>query len=160
MNKLLHIFPWKLIKLLTIVVLIALIVLNFYGLYTNRFYFFKYDNYIFPVLTVVHFIYLYVIWFKVRENEYADPQMRNLEYILYIILIIYVFQIFDTIYILSSYSSYDESIIPETFIPMGILIVVLYLLLIIMTLVSFKHRKALVGEYKFMNMNDNIDSWQ
>ncbi|MFT4830440.1 MAG: hypothetical protein ACI815_000074 [Psychroserpens sp.] len=160
MNILLRIFPWKMIKPLSIVILIALIVLNFYGLYTNRFYFFKFDNYIFPLLTLAHFVYLYVIWFKVRENEYPDPQMRNLEYILYVILFIYVFQIFDTIYILSSYSDYDASIIPETFIPMGALIVTLYTLLIFMTLVSFKHRKVLVGEYKFIGMNDNIDSWQ
>ncbi|MEB8345496.1 hypothetical protein OO010_05525 [Flavobacteriaceae bacterium KMM 6898] len=160
MNILLRVFPWKMIKLLSIVILIALIVLNFYGLYTNRFYFFKFDNYIFPLLTLAHFVYLYVIWFKVRENEYPDPKMRNLEYLLYIILFIYVFQIFDTIYILSSYSDYDASIIPETFIPMGTLIVALYTLLIVMTLVSFRHRKVLVGEYKFMGMNDNIDSWQ
>jgi hypothetical protein len=160
MNILLRIFPWKMIKPLSIVILIALIVLNFYGLYTNRFYFFKFDNYIFPLLTLAHFVYLYVIWFKVRENEYPDPQMRNLEYILYVILFIYVFQIFDTIYILSSYSDYDASIIPETFIPMGALIVTLYTLLIFMTLVYFKHRKVLVGEYKFIGMNDNIDSWQ
>ncbi|MEB8329159.1 hypothetical protein OO009_07305 [Flavobacteriaceae bacterium KMM 6897] len=160
MNILLRVFPWKMIKLLSIVILIALIVLNFYGLYTNRFYFFKFDNYIFPLLTLAHFVYLYVIWFKVRENEYPDPKMRNLEYLLYIILFIYVFQIFDTIYILSSYSDYDASIIPETFIPMGTLIVTLYTLLIVMTLVSFRHRKVLIGEYKFMGMNDNIDSWQ
>ncbi len=147
------------IKFLSIAILLALIVLNFYGLYTNKFYFFKFDNYIFPVLTIIHFVYLYAMWFKVKENEYPDPQMRNLEYILYILLFIYLFQIFDTLYILSSYSDYDASIIPETFIPIGSLIVTLYTILIFMTLVSFKHRKVLVGEYKFMDMNDNIDSW-
>lgn len=160
MNTLLRILPWGMIKLLSIVTLVTLIVLNFYGLYTNKFYFFKFDNYIFPILSIAHFVYLYVIWFKVRENEYPDPQMRNLEYLLYVILFIYAFQIFDTLYILSSYTDYDASIIPKTFIPMGSLIVTLYSLLIFMTLVSFRHRKVLVGEYKFMDVNDNIDSWQ
>jgi hypothetical protein len=160
MNILLRIFPWKMIKVLSIVILMTLIVLNFYGLYTNKFYFFKFDNYIFPILTLAHFVYLYVTWFKVRENEYPDPQMRNLEYMLYIIMFVYVFQIFDTLFILSSYSDYDESIIPVTFLPVGSLIVTLYILLIFLTLISFKYRKVLVGEYKFMDMNDNIDSWQ
>lgn len=145
---------------MSISVLVILILLNFYGLYTNKFYFFKFDNYIFPVLTVVHFIFLYALWFKITEREYPDPQMRNLEFSLYAIFFVYVFKFFDTLFILLSYTDFEEHVIPDTFIPVGVTMLVLYLFLVLMTLVTFKHRKEMVGSYNFENMNENIDSWQ
>lgn len=135
------------------------IVLNFYGLYTNKFYFFKYDNYIVPLLTLIHFTYLYVLDFKIREKELPDPQMRNLEYVLYVILFIYLFKIFDTLYIISSYDEYDSHLLPTTFIPVGVLIVALYLFLLLMAFISFKLRVKEVGKYNFVDYNSNIDSW-
>lgn len=159
MNLLLRLFPWKRVLFLSITTLAILIVLNFYGLYTNKFYFFKYDNYIIPLLTLIHFAYLYVVEFKIREKELPDPQMRNLEYVLYVILFIYVFKIVDTLLILSSYDEYDSHIIPFTFIPVGVLIIVLYIFLLFLALLSFKLRLEKVGEYKFIDINENIDSW-
>ncbi len=140
--------------------LFALVILNFYGLYTNKFYFFKPDNYIFPILSVIHFLYLYVIWFKITESELPDPKMRNLEYVLYVLMVVYVFKIYDTVHILSSFSEYQEHVLPATFKPIGILILVLHCLLPILTLISFWYRKRLIGEYNFENYNDNLNIWQ
>ena len=157
MKLILRMFTWKRSLLLSIIVLLLLIVFSFYGLYTNKFYFFKYDNYIFPFLTIIHFTFLYALSFKIKENEIADPQMRNLEFALYIIFFIYIFRLFETIYILLTYNDFETHVIPATFIPIGILIVFLYLMLLLLTLVTFKHRIDLVGPYRFDDVNDQID---
>ncbi len=144
---------------MSVSVLLVLIVFNFYGLYTNKFYFFKFDNYIFPLLTIVHFIFLYVMWFKISEQELTDPQMRNLEYAMYVIFLVYLFKVVDTIYVLLSYNDYGNHIMPGTFMIMGFLILALQLLLLVLTLLVFKYRKDKVGDYNFDNINENIDSW-
>lgn len=160
MKLILRMFSWKSSLLLSVIVLLLLIVFSFYGLYTNKFYIFKFDNYIFPLLTLVHFTYLYVLWFKIRENELTDPQMRNLEFALYILLFIYIFRFFDTLFILKSYSDFESYVIPVTFIPMGSLILFLYASLLGLTLITFKHRNKLVGHYRFNSLNDQMDSWE
>ncbi|MEM9143917.1 MAG: hypothetical protein AAGA86_13090, partial [Bacteroidota bacterium] len=80
MTQILRFFSWKRSIYLSAFVLALLGISSFYGLYSNQFYFLKPDNYIFPLLTIAHFTFLYVLWFKITENEVADPQMRNLEY--------------------------------------------------------------------------------
>lgn len=134
-----------------------MIVFSFYGLYTNKFYLFKYDNYIFPLLTIVHFTFLYAMWFKIKEQEITDPQMRNLEFALYVIFFIYIFRLFDTLFTLLTYGDFESHVIPITFIPIGALIVFLYLLLLVLTLVTFRYRKELIGPYRFDDVNDQLD---
>ncbi|NND80451.1 MAG: hypothetical protein HKN53_11170 [Maribacter sp.] len=157
MKLILRILSWKSTLLLSIIILLLLIVFSFYGLYTNKFYLFKFDNYIFPLLTIVHFIFLYAMWFKIKEREITDPQMRNLEFALYVVFFIYIFRLFDTIFTLLTYSDFESHVIPITFIPMGIIIVLLYALLLILTLVTFRYRKDLIGPYRFDDVNDHVD---
>jgi hypothetical protein len=159
MKSILQIFTLKLGFILTVVVLVLLVIFNFYGPYTSQFYFFKPVNYIFPILTVGHFIFLYVLWFKIKEDEMTDPQMRNLEYVLYVIFLVYVYKAFESIYVLTTYGDYENHVIPGAFLPLGILILVLHLLLVGLTLLMFKYRKDRVGEYKFDDMN-HVDSWE
>lgn len=155
-----RLFSWKNSLILSLIVLVLLNIFSFYGLYTNKFYFFKFDNYIFPLLTLVHFTFLYAMWFKIQEGEIADPQMRNLEFTLYIIFLIYIYRLINTTFIVLSYSDFESQILPATFLPLGILIIFLHLLLLLLTLVVFKHRKDKIGSYKFNRINDDIDSWQ
>ncbi len=145
---------------ISIGVLLLLIVSNFYGLYTNKFYFLKVDNYIFPLLSLVHFSFLNVLHAKIHERDIVEPQLRNLEYVMYGILLVYIFKVLDTTYILLSYSDYQTNLIPDTFIPVGAGILVLQLLLISLTVVAFAFRRQMVGPYSFDQINDNIDSWQ
>ena len=159
MKTILKIFTLKCSLIASAVVLLLLVILSFYGPYTSKFYFFKPGNYIFPILSVGHFIFLYVLWFKVKEEEMTDPQMRNLEYVLYGIFLVYVYKAFESIYILSTYWDYEFYVLPEAFLPLGILLIILYLALIGFTLLLFKYRKDLVGSYKFDDMN-HIDSWE
>ncbi|MGB5821384.1 MAG: hypothetical protein WBG90_18000 [Saonia sp.] len=160
MSYILRILSWNRTLNLSIFTLGILIVFSFYGLYTNKFYFFKFDNYIFPLLTVVHFVFIYVVQFKIKEQEFTDPQMRNLEYALYVIFLVYIFKIFDVLFTLFSYNDYDDHVIPDTFMPIGILMLFFHIFLFGLTLITFKHRKELVGDYNFENINGNIDSWQ
>ncbi|WP_396589946.1 hypothetical protein [Allomuricauda sp. R78024] len=160
MNLISNLLTWKRNSIIILIILLALIILNFYGLYTSRFYFLKPDNYIFPLLSSAHFLYLYVIWFKITEGELPDPKMRNLEYALYAIMIVYFFKIYDSALVLSSTSEYQEHIMPTTFVPIGTITLVLYCLLPLLTLMSFWHRKQHIGQYNFENYNDNLNIWQ
>ena len=159
MKNVLRFLSWRRCLSLSIGILLILIVFNFYGLYSNKFYLLKPDNYIFPLLTIIHFVFLYVLWFKIREHELTDPKMRNLEYAMYAIVLVYVFKILDTAYILSTYNDFENYIMPGTFIPVGFLILILQLLLLFLTITTFYHRREEVGEYNFDSINENIDSW-
>ena len=159
MKTILKIFSLKHTLITSAVVLVLLIIFSFYGPYTNKFYFFKPVNYIFPILSVGHLIYLYVLWFKVKEDEMTDPQMRNLEYVLYVIFLVYVYKAFESMYILSTYWDYEFHVLPGAFLPLGILIITLFLVLIGTTLLLFKYRKDRIGDYKFDDIN-HIDSWE
>lgn len=159
MRFILKIFTLKRTLILSAVVLGLLNIFSFYGPYTSKFYFFKPENYILPILSVGHFIFLYVLRFKVKEEEMTDPQMRNLEYVLYAIFLVYVYKAVESIYVLSTYSDYGNHVLPGTFLPIGILITVLSFLIIGLSLLLFKYRKDRVGTYKFDDMN-HIDSWE
>ncbi|PIF01456.1 MAG: hypothetical protein CR994_01525 [Maribacter sp.] len=160
MKLIMRLFSWKSCLISSLIVLFLLNIFNFYGLYTNKFYFFKFDNYIFPLLSLAHFTYLYAMWFKINEEEIADYQMRNLEFTLYAILVIYTYKLVETISILLSYNDFESNVIPATFIPIGLLIAFLYVMLLILTLITFKHRKDKVGTYDFNRIHDKIDSWE
>ncbi len=159
MKFILRILTLKRSYILSAMVIMALVVFSFYGPYTSKFYFFKLDNYIFPVLTSIHVVFLYVLWFKIKEKETADPQMRNLEYALYVILVVYVYKTFESMYILSTYTDYEFHLLPGAFLPLGVLILALHILLVGLTLLIFKYRKDRVGNYVFDDMN-HIDSWE
>jgi hypothetical protein len=154
------ILPWKTNILITLVILLALNILNFYGVYTNRFYFLKPDNYIFPLLSTVHFLYLYVMWFKIKEDELPDPKMRNIEYALYAIMVVYIFKIYDSVLTLTSFPELVGHVIPPTFKPMATLMLVLYSLLPIFTISLFWYRRNYVGHYNFEDYNNNLNIWQ
>lgn len=160
MDLLFKVFNWKINSVVTLILLLALILLNFYGIYTNKFYFLKPVNYIFPLLTMVHFLYLYVLRFKITEDELPDPKMRNLEYVLYAVLMAYFFKIYESAMVLNSLSEYQEHVIPSMFKTIGTITLVLYCLLPIFTSVSFLQRKYYVGQYNFENYNSNMNIWQ
>ncbi|MGB5652502.1 MAG: hypothetical protein WBM56_01580 [Robiginitalea sp.] len=151
---------WKFCYYTSLLLLTVLIVFSFYGLYSNRFYFMKIDNYIFPLVSILHFVFLYVMNFKIREGEFPDPIMRNIEYGMYAVLLIYIFKGLDTLYILMSIEQYQSYLIPETFIPLGLLILTLQLLLVVFTIFSFYQRKKLIGPYEFEQIDQNMNSWQ
>ena len=160
MKYLSQILPWKKTIQVSIGLLTLLTIFSFYGLYTNTFPVLKPDNFVFPFLTLVHFTFLYVLWFKIKEDEGTDPQMRIIEYILYAVFLGYVFKTVQTILILTTYSEFSSHVMPITFFPVGILILILQLILLGTTLLAIKYRKDMVGSYSFDDMNQHIDSWE
>lgn len=160
MNSIKGLLTWKRTLIVSIVVLFLLNIFSFYGLYTNKFYFFKIDNYIFPILSIIHFVFLYVLWFKIKENELSDPPMRTLEYILYFISLVYIYKLVETMIVLSSYSDFENHLIPGTFLPIGYLMLTLYAALLLVTLLAVVYRKEMVGTYLFDDMNQHVDHWK
>ena len=145
---------------LTVISLVSLIILGFYSMYGNTFVFNKLGSYVFPLLTMIHFVYLYVLWFKITEREYPDMIMKNIEYVMYGILLAYGYNIYETILILGSQNEFQDHVIPSSFIPMGILIISLQTLLVLLTVWSFVMRKRMVGKYDFDYLNNHIDAWE
>ncbi len=160
MRQLTKFLPWKRSIIISSIILSVLIILSFYGLYTNKFYFFKIDNYILPIFSIIHFIFLYVLWFKIKEEEISDSPMRNIEYSLYILIIVYLFKLFDVAYTISGYTEFDDHQIPGTFFPMGVFMIILYIALIGLTILNFMYRKIHVGPYNVDILNEQIDSWE
>ncbi|MBT8320330.1 MAG: hypothetical protein KJO90_01530 [Eudoraea sp.] len=158
MSSLLNAVNWRFSLILSLLVLTVLIVLNFYGLYTARFYFLKVDNYIFPLIAIIHFKYMHTLWLKIREKGYADTQIRNLEYGLYPVLLIYAFKASDTAYMILSASGYDNALLPQNFIQIAITILGLQITLILLTLLSFAYRRNKIGIYNFDKINENMKS--
>ncbi|WP_405396857.1 hypothetical protein [Maribacter sp. Asnod2-G09] len=159
MNSIKGLFTWKRTLIVSIVVLFLLNIFSFYGLYTNKFYFFKIENYIFPILSVIHLVFLYVLWFKINENELSDPPMRTLEYVLYAISLVYIYKMVETIIVLSSYSDFENHLIPGTFLPLGFVMIALYAVLLLVTFLAVAYRKEMVGTYIFDDMNQHVDHW-
>lgn len=154
-----HLLPIRLNLFISIVVSSVLIFLNFYGLFSNQFHFNKIESFIFPILAIIHFVYLYILWFKISENEYPDVIMKNIEYVMYGVLGVYLYKIIETGILLSSYNQFENHLIPSTFLPMGILIISFQILLPICAIWSFILRKKIVGKYNFDYLNNHIDSW-
>lgn len=144
----------------SIVMLVCLICLSFYGMYSNTFFFNRPENYIFPFLTLIHFLYLYVLWFKITQGEYPDLIMKNIEYVMYGILLVYFYEISETYLILGSQYEFQDHVIPNTFMPIGILTITLQTLLVLFTIWSFIIRKQRVGKYDFDYLNNHIDAWE
>ncbi|MEZ4968053.1 MAG: hypothetical protein R2814_00010 [Flavobacteriaceae bacterium] len=146
--------------ILTIVSLVSLILLGFYSMYGNTFVFNRLESYIFPLLTMIHFLYLYVLWFKITEMEYPDMIMKNIEYVLYGVVLVYGYNIYGTFLLLDSQNEFQNHIIPSTFVPMGILIIAIQTLLVLLTVWSFIIRRQRVGKYDFDYLNNHIDAWE
>lgn len=152
--------PWKRTIHFSITVLILLTFFNFYGLYTNSFPVLKPENFIFPVVSIVHFIFLYVLWFKIKEDETTDPQMRTIEYLLYVVILLYAVYAVNTVVTLLSFSEFSNHVIPMTFFPVGIFTLLLQLLLLLLSVLAINYRIKMVGNYDFDDLNEHIDSWE
>ncbi len=155
MRLIIRLFPPRVLVLLSTILLLILNVFSFYGLYTNKFYFLKFDNYIFPILSFVHFTYLYQILVKLITKKNADPELRNVEYVLYFIFSVYVFKFFEAIYRLSTINNFGHLEMPKTFLPIGLLIIVLHFFLLVLTLLTFHYRKIFIGSFKFEELDKN-----
>ncbi len=154
MKHILKLLPWKKCFYLSLTVLPLIMICSFYGLYTNKFYFMKVDNYIFSLLIIVHFVFLKVLKRSGRQDDTDLNLLRNLEFTMYAILPVYIFKLAETLYIMLTYFDYSEQVFPGTFLPVGTLILLLQTLLIVLTLASFKHRRIRIGSYSLDRIHE------
>ncbi|MFC4096816.1 hypothetical protein [Euzebyella saccharophila] len=152
--------PWKRTIYTTIVLIIVLSILNFYGLYTNSFPVLNWENFAFPFFSLIHLLFLYVLWFKIKEYEHTDPQMKITEYLLYAVILLYLFYAFQTLTTLLSSFDFASHVIPNTFWPVGILLFILQISLVALGFMAIHFRKTLVGHYNMDEENQHIDSWE
>ncbi|NNJ89202.1 MAG: hypothetical protein HKP53_07355 [Eudoraea sp.] len=149
MKHLLRIISWKKCFILSLSILPLLVFFSFYGLYTNKFYFLKIDNYIFSLLMIIHIWFLNALYRLEKEPHAYMNITRNLEFIMYAISLVYLFKIGETLYILLGYFEYSEQVLPPTFLPVGLFILSLQFFLLILTFATFKHRRERIGPYRF-----------
>jgi hypothetical protein len=149
MKHLLRLITWKKCFILSLSILPLLIIFSFYGLYTNKFYFLKIDNYIFSLLMIIHAWFLNALYQLEKEPHAHMNITRNLEYIMYAIFLVYLFKIAETSYILLSYFEYSDLVLPPTFLPVGLFILSLQCILLIITFATFKLRRERIGPYRF-----------
>lgn len=147
MKHILKLLPWKKCFYLSVTVLPLILICSFYGLYTNKFYFLKVDNYIFSLLIMVHLAFLHVLKRAGGDENSQLNLLRNLEFAMYAILPVYIFKLAETLYILLTYFDYSEQVFPQTFLPAGGFILALQSFLIILTLSAFQHRRIRIGSY-------------
>ncbi|MDP5231866.1 MAG: hypothetical protein NWQ38_15840 [Cellulophaga sp.] len=160
MTLFLRLFPLRILLLLSAVLLLILNVFSFYGLFVDEFSFSKFDNYIFPFLTIIHFIYLYTLWKKNKNSETPDVFLRNIEYALYFIYMIYIFKFAEYVFRFWKFTDFKNEIVPENFIPIGTFLITMHCLLLIITPLTFIVRKRIIGKYNFDELHDTMDSWK
>lgn len=154
MKHLLQVITWKKCFILSLSILPLLIIFSFYGLYTNKFYFLKIDNYIFSFLMIVHAWFLNALYQLEKEPHIHMNSTRNLEYTMYAIFLVYLFKISETFFILLSYFDYSDLVLPQTFLPVGLVILGLQFLLLLVTFTTFKHRRERIGPYRFDKVHE------
>jgi len=99
-------------------------------------------------------MFLHTLWKASKEGSSEIKAARNFEFVMYGVYLIYLFKFTETIYILLSYFDYSDFIIPPTFLPAGFAILSLQLALLVITALTFQHRKIRVGTYNFDRIND------
>lgn len=85
--------------------------------------------------------------------------MKNVEYILYFIYLVYIFKFIESIYKLATYTDFEDHFIPETFIPMGTIMIILYFILLVITVITFFFRLKKISSYNFDDLNNHSDHW-
>ncbi|MEL6975123.1 MAG: hypothetical protein AAGL29_06965 [Bacteroidota bacterium] len=140
---------WTLLTLLVVLVLF-----NFYGPFSNRFYFGKLDGYLFLMLAVFHVLYLFKLLGKAKKEATTDSQLRYMEYVVYGVLVVYGYKTFDTVVSLNLASEIEQELLPKTFFPLVIVSLAFYLLAIILSILTFILRKRILGSFRQETIED------
>lgn len=151
---------WNLFQTLIYLLLPVVVTFNFYGLYTHKFYWYKFDNFILPAVSLVHLMYLTHLNTKIKDSLPVDFKLQNLEFAAYGVLVIYLFETIDTLSVILDYATINLTLIPEGFLVHGMLVFSLQFALAILTLFSFFIRKNKVGTFNFDHFGENLEGWR
>lgn len=143
------IFIWNLFRSFTYICAPLVIIFNFYGLFTHKFYWLKPDNFILPAVILIHMGYQREIQKRISRNKGVDFFLQKFEFAMYGVVLIYGFELIETIYTMFLAKSYDSSIFPETFWSQAFMVLSIQMLFILFTVCSFYLRKLILGRYNF-----------
>ncbi|MFM1879593.1 MAG: hypothetical protein RLZZ241_2459 [Bacteroidota bacterium] len=138
---------WILYKICILTLIPIVVIANFYGLNTHKFYWFKVDHYILPLGIGIHLYYLSVLNQKLFRAVKTDFQLQNLEIAMYGISLIYTFELVETFYVLLNYNTYNLEVLPENFLSEGILVFSVQLLFLVVSLLAIYFRKIKLGAF-------------
>ena len=144
---------WRFCKFLTFVSWPLVVGLNFYGLYTHKFYWLKPDNFILPLVSLIHLLYLREVQKRINQNRVADFPLQKLEFAMYGVSLIYAFELLETTYELLNVQTFNKTIIPETFWSEGLGILFVRFTYLVLTAFSFYIRKRILGTFNFDQIN-------
>ena len=149
----------KIVMGLSLVLLIAVGTLNFYGMFTDRFYFGQSDGWLFVMLAVVQITYMSFLWRRVESHEVPEWRVKLLEWVMYIVLGVYAFMMITTIIDLQATYELKNHIIADSFYSKSYWLIGLFSLLILVTLRLFFVRKRALGAYKSHSKSEDLDNW-
>ena len=151
---------WNSYKLVILAIIPLVVLTNFYGLNTHKFYWFKVDNFILPIAIGIQLYYLSLLNQRIIKRSYADFQLQKLEIAMYGICLIYGFELLETAYVLLNYTSYNPSILPDNFLTLGIFVLALQVIFLISTLFAFHLRKRITGKFSNMEMIPQLEYYR
>ncbi|MDH3697957.1 MAG: hypothetical protein OEQ81_04780 [Flavobacteriaceae bacterium] len=143
----------------TLIILVVLSAFNFYGMHTDRFYFGIPENYVFTGLALLNIWYVRHLWRRLNDHGVSNKRIRKMELIMYAVWFGYGYLMVDVIIGLQETRDLKNYIVADSFFVRSYCMIVLYGLLMLLSLRTFLHRKALFGSFSFKNSTEDLDNW-
>jgi hypothetical protein len=146
---------WRICRYLIYISIPLVVCLNFYGLFTHKFYWLKLDNFILPVAVLIHLLYQREVQKRITQTKGVDFSLQKLEFAMYGVVIIYVLEIMETLNAIILSNSYDSKVFPESFWSQALSILSIQILFTGLTVCSFYLRKQILGAYNFDQISNS-----
>ena len=143
----------------SVVLLISLAVLNFYGMYTDRFYFGQSEGWLFVALGAIHITYMTFLWKKMEAYPVPEWRLKLVEWVMYAVIGVYCFMLTTTIIDMQSTHELKNYIIADSFYSKSYWLISLFSILILLSVRLFFLRKKVLGAYKSFSKSEEIDNW-
>ena len=144
---------------ISLLLLVTLGILNFYGMFTANFYFGQVEDWLFIPLGGVHVWYLFHLRTFLKDHPVSKRRIRGLERIIYFILGFYGYMLISTLVDMQSLRHLENYIIADSFFIKTYGQIGFYSLLILVTLRVFFIRKHLYGSIRNQYLSENLQTW-
>ena len=144
---------------LTALILICLGLFNFYGMYTDSFFFLKGEGWAFVGLAAIHVFYLSLILHKMRSYRSSDWGLRISEIVMYVVVAAYGYMLAQVIIELQNTELLTGYVIPDSFYTKSYCLIGLFIGLMLLTIRLFFNRKRAFGPFKSVSVKTDLDNW-
>ena len=144
-----------------VLLMTTLVFSDFYSLFTEQIYLLKRDNYFMLLASLPYYLYILVFGMKLWQEERTDPGMRTLEYLTYVSLLAGLWQVWKVYQDWSQFSHLKEQfLLPDSFFTLGLVLLVVFGTLYVLSLIMFAARRRLIGPYRATEWEENFDEWE